>query len=102
MHEKLAQLGRLLRKNRVAVFLVSCMSMLILGITASAEGNTTVGVSDFQQVISALTGQISVPTIVAVIAAVIGVTVGIAFMWWGARYASRKIMSALKRGKTGA
>lgn len=101
MHEKLAQLGKVLRKNRLAVFLVSCLSMLVLGISAGAE-STTVGVSDFQSVISALTGQISVPTIVAVIAAVIGVTVGIAFMWWGARYASRKIMSALKRGKTGA
>lgn len=101
MHEKLAQLGKVLRKNRLAVFLVSCMSLLILGVSAGAEG-TTVSVSDFQSIITALTGQISVGTIVAVIAAVVGVTVGIAFMWWGARYASRKIMSALKRGKTGA
>lgn len=67
----------------------------------AAEG-TTVSVTDFQSIISALTGQISVSTIVAVIAAVVGITVGIAFMWWGARYASRKIMSALKKGKTGA
>lgn len=61
-----------------------------------------IGVSDIQTIINAITGQISVSTIVAVIAAVIGVTVGIAFMWWGAKYASRKIMSALKKGKTGA
>lgn len=64
--------------------------------------STAIGVTDIQTIINALTGQISVSTIVAVIAAVIGVTVGIAFMWWGARYASRKIMSALKRGRTGA
>lgn len=63
---------------------------------------SAVSVSDFQSVISALTGQISVSTIVAVIAAVVGITVGIAFMWWGARYASRKIMAALKKGRTGA
>lgn len=66
------------------------------------EGSSAVTVSDFQSVITALTGQITVANIVAVIAAVIGVTVGIAFMWWGARYASRKIMGALKKGRTGA
>lgn len=63
---------------------------------------TPVGVSDFASVTSALTAQISVSTIVAVIASVVGTTVGIAFMWWGARYASRKIMAALKKGRTGA
>lgn len=101
MHEKLAQFGKVLRKNRLAVFLVSCLSMLVLGISAGAE-STTVGVSDFQSIISALTSQISVTTIVAVIAAVVAITVGIAFMWWGAKYASRKIMAAIKNGKTGA
>lgn len=64
--------------------------------------STTVGVSDFQSIINALTGQITVANIVSVIAAVVAITVGIAFMWWGARYASRKIMAALKKGKTGA
>lgn len=68
----------------------------------AAADTTTVSVTDFQPIISALTGQISVSTIVAVIAAVVGITVGIAFTWWGARYASRKIMSALKKGRTGA
>lgn len=66
------------------------------------EGATTVGFSDFQSIITAITSQISVTTIVAVIAAVVGLTVGIAFMWWGARYGSRKLMAALKSGKTGA
>ena len=63
---------------------------------------TTVGVADFNSVFTSITNQISVTTIVAVIAAVVGLTVGIAFMWWGARYGSTKIMSALKKGKTGA
>ena len=64
--------------------------------------STAIGVADIQTIITALTGQISVSTIVGVIAAVIGVTVGIAFAWWGARYASRKIMAALKKGRAGA
>ena len=63
---------------------------------------STVGVSDFQSIITALTTQVNVSTIVAVIAAVVAITVGIAFMWWGARYASKKIMASIKKGKTGA
>ena len=66
------------------------------------EGATTISYSDFQSIISAMTGQISVSSIVGVIAAVVGVTVGIAFTWWGARYGSRKLMAALKKGRTGA
>lgn len=76
------------------------MPLCMFALTGGSS--TPVGVSDFQSVIDALIGQISVTTIVAVIAAVIGVTAGIAFMWWGARYASRKIMAALKKGRTGA
>lgn len=79
------------------------LSLLMpLALVMTEGGVTPVSVSDFQSVINALTGQISVVTIVAVIAAVISVTVGIAFMWWGAKYASRKIMGALKKGRTGA
>lgn len=81
--------------------LMQLFSLLMAGLFHVAEA-TTVGVSDFQSIISALTSQISVSTIVAVIAAVVGITVGIAFMWWGARYASRKIMASIKSGKTGA
>lgn len=76
--------------------LTLCMLLPLL------TSSTTVSVTDFQSIINALTGQISVSTIVAVIAAVVSITVGIAFMWWGARYASRKIMAALKKGRTGA
>jgi len=78
------------------------MLSLLMALAMFAADATPVGVSDIQSIITAITGQISVSTIVAVIAAVIGVTVGIAFMWWGARYASRKIMAALKKGRTGA
>lgn len=99
MNEKGKKLLAVLRKNRLAVLVVSCLSMLLVGVTAGAESNSTVSVQDFQSVISNLTSQINVTTIVAVIAAIIGVTVGLGFMWWGAKYAARKIMAALKGGK---
>lgn len=61
--------------------------------------SSAIGYSDFSSIITALSGQISVSTIVTVIAAIIGITVGIGFMWWGARYGTRKLMGALKGGK---
>lgn len=63
------------------------------------EGETAISYSDLSSVVSVLTSQFSVTTAIAVIAGVLGVTVGLAFMWWGARYATRKIWAALKKGK---
>lgn len=65
------------------------------------DATPAVSWSTFNDLITALTTQISVSTIMAVIVGVVGITVGIAFMWWGARFASRKLMAALKKGKTG-
>lgn len=64
-----------------------------------ATSSNTIGYQDFSSIITALSGQISVSTIVGVIAAIIGITVAIGFAWWGARYGTRKLMGALKGGK---
>ena len=83
--------------------MLASLASFVMFIFAVLDGAVTpVGVADFNSVFTALTNQISVSTIVAVIGAVVALTVGIAFMWWGARYGSRKIMAALKKGKTGA
>lgn len=55
--------------------------------------------SDWSSVMTALTGQISVGTVVEVLAVVAGACVGLAFMWWGVRKATRALMSAFKKGK---
>lgn len=55
--------------------------------------------SDWSSVITALTNQLSVGTVVEVLAVVAGAVVGLAFMWWGVRKASRALMSAFKKGK---
>ena len=46
-----------------------------------------------------MTGQISVSTVVAVIASAIGAGIGLVFMWWGGRKAVRTLMSAFRKGK---
>lgn len=60
---------------------------------------TAVSSSQFMSVISALQEQISVGTIVEVLAVAAGVAVGLAFMWWGVRKLTKVLMSAFKKGK---
>lgn len=62
-------------------------------------GSTTVTASDWQAVITAITSQISVSTVVAVLASLVTACIGLVFMWWGVRKMARAIMSAFKRGK---
>lgn len=63
------------------------------------DSATTVGPDAWASVLSALTGQISVTTVVGVIASVIGAGIGLVFMWWGVRKLVRTLMGAFKSGK---
>lgn len=65
---------------------------------ALAEG-TSVSTSDFQGVLTALQGQISVSTVVGVLTAGATAAVGLAFMWWGIRKLTQVLMSAFRKGK---
>lgn len=64
-----------------------------------AEGATTVSSADWASVLSAMTGQISVSTVVAVLASTTGAAIGLVFMWWGVRKLARVLMAAFRRGK---
>lgn len=64
-----------------------------------ADTGTTVGWSDVSSIISAITSQISVTSVVGVIAGALGISVGLAFMWWVARKGVRTLMSAFRKGK---
>ena len=60
---------------------------------------TVVTSSDFNSVISAMTSQLSVSTVVEVLAYAIPVCIGLVFMWWGVRKVAGMLMRAFKRGK---
>lgn len=60
---------------------------------------TAITTTDFQSVLTALQEQISVSTVVGVLAVAAGAAVGLAFMWWGVRKLTRVLMSAFKKGK---
>nr|WP_302958606.1 hypothetical protein [Ruthenibacterium lactatiformans] len=68
-------------------------------VTALASSTATVTAADWSAVVNAMTGQISVSTIVATLAVFVGAVIGIVFMWWGVRKAVRTIMAAFRKGK---
>lgn len=69
-------------------------------VTALASSTATaVTASDWKSVITAMTGQVSVATIVGVLATVVAACIGIVFMWWGVRKAVRALMAAFRKGK---
>lgn len=57
------------------------------------------GAATWEGVLSALTSQISVSTVVGVLATVATAVVGLVFMWWAVRKATSALMAAFKRGK---
>lgn len=61
--------------------------------------NTAIGWSDLSDVLTAITAQISVTTVIGVVAGAIGAAIGLVFMWWGVRKLIRVIMSAFRKGK---
>lgn len=76
--------------------MVKFMNLPGMLLTAS---NSVISADDWSAVISAMTNQISVSTVVGVIAVVVGAGIGLVFMWWGVRKASKSLMAAFRSGK---
>lgn len=68
-------------------------------VLASSGATTAVGPDAWSSVLSAMTSQISVTTVVSVLASVVGAGIGLVFMWWGVRKMARVLMGAFKSGK---
>ncbi len=65
------------------------------------EGPTTTVVTagDWASVITAMTGQISVSTVVATLATLVTAGIGLVFMWWGVRKAVGSLMGSFRSGR---
>lgn len=83
-------------KNKVLPLSLGMAS--VASFPAFAE-ETVVTATDWAPILTAITGQISVSTVVAVIASAIGAGIGLVFMWWGGRKAVATFMSAFRDGK---
>lgn len=61
--------------------------------------SSVIGWSDLSSVLNAITGQISVTTVIAVVAGAVTASIGLVFMWWGIRKLARVLMGAFRKGK---
>lgn len=55
--------------------------------------------SDWASVINAMTGQISVSTVVGVLATLVTAGIGLVFLWWGVRKAVGSLMGSFRSGR---
>lgn len=63
------------------------------------DAATAVTAADWASIISAITGQISVSTVVAAVATMVAAGIGLVFMWWGVRKAARTLLAAFRKGR---
>lgn len=93
------KLKNALRKYRAVPVATGLMSIAASVPAFAAEGASGVTAADWAPVITNLTAQISVSTIIAALATFMAAGIGLVFMWWGLRKAVRTIMAAFRKGK---
>lgn len=88
-------------KKVTAVFLAVLMvsSMSVLAFASESSTPSVVKPSDYSSILTAMTGQISVSTIVGVLAAAIGAAIGFVFLWWAVRKLMSTFFSGFRKGR---
>lgn len=81
----------------INVMSASAVNELILLADPAPAGVVTA--SDWASVISAMTSQISVSTVVGVLATLVTAGIGLVFLWWGVRKAVGSLMGSFRSGR---
>lgn len=81
----------------IDVLAVSAMPELIPLADPAPAGVVTA--SDWASVITAMTSQISVSTVVSVLATLVTAGIGLVFLWWGVRKAVGSLMGSFRSGR---
>lgn len=71
----------------------------VIPLTVSPSPPNVVTASDWASVISAMTSQISVSTVVGVLATLVTAGIGLVFLWWGVRKAVGSLMGSFRSGR---
>lgn len=79
------------------VLAVSALPELIPLADPAPAGAVTA--SDWASVITAMTSQISVSTVVGVLASLVTAGIGLVFLWWGVRKAVGSLMGSFRSGR---
>lgn len=66
---------------------------------ADSPSSNVVTASDWASVITAMTSQISVSTVVGVLATLVTAGIGLVFLWWGVRKAVGSLMGSFRSGR---
>lgn len=61
--------------------------------------SNVVTANDWASVITAMTSQISVSTVVGVLATLVTAGIGLVFLWWGVRKAVGSLMGSFRSGR---
>lgn len=86
------------KRTVMSVMLVALL-LCALAVPSFAAETTPIQYTDIEPVITAMQGQISVSTVIGILVAVVGASIGLVFMWWGVRKVSGALMAAFKKGK---
>lgn len=83
----------------MSAFDVLAVSAVLQLIPLEGPTTTVVTANDWASVISAMTGQISVSTVVGVLATLVTAGIGLVFLWWGVRKAVGSLMGSFRSGR---
>lgn len=96
MHEKMKLFGAKFAAGASAVLASVSMAFANEGGGAPAAA---VSSSDIASVLTALQAQISVASVVEILAYVLAAGIGLVFMWWAARKLIKTFMGAFRSGR---
>lgn len=83
----------------MSAFNALAASALLELIPLSDPPSKVVTASDWASVITAMTSQISVSTVVGVLATLVTAGIGLVFLWWGVRKAVGSLMGSFRSGR---
>lgn len=83
----------------MTAFDVLTISTVMELLPLSDPPSNVVTASDWASVISAMTSQISVSTVVGVLATLVTAGIGLVFLWWGVRKAVGSLMGSFRSGR---
>lgn len=83
----------------MTAFDVLAISAVLQLVPLADAPSTVVTANDWASVISAMTSQISVSTVVGVLATLVTAGIGLVFLWWGVRKAVGSLMGSFRSGR---
>lgn len=83
----------------MSAFDALAISAVLELIPLADPASSVVTAADWASVIAAMTSQISVGTVVGVLATLVTAGIGLVFLWWGVRKAVGSLMGSFRSGR---